>query len=224
MIRKALNALTTTITDLGLFERYAPLVQTASRFREIARNPLTGEPVLKEQRYPISYGVDEMDCWNNGTYQHLVPDSSKKSVAYFEQVSALQPADRSNPRNTGPKNGMIAMTCQVYFVAWLNLQRCGFADVSKAAEFGLKVIEALDARTFPITDPLFSGGVIEMRFGAWNPKSAEAIFSRYTYDRLEALMFYPHDFFSQSWTVTVRVPKACIGVFELGDPIECITY
>jgi hypothetical protein len=73
------NLISPNIQALDFVDRYASVVKTI--------NISIGDSV---KRYPIACDVTEQDCANNGRYQDLVPDDSKMSVLYWEELQPMQ--------------------------------------------------------------------------------------------------------------------------------------
>ena len=76
----------TQIAALPYSGKVAGLTKTA--VRRIEGETEDGQKyLLSEQKFPIASNVVGASCFDNGTYKELAPNSTLKSVIYFEQLS-----------------------------------------------------------------------------------------------------------------------------------------
>ena len=144
----------------------------------------------EEKIYPI-YLNSAMPC-DSSTYTDLVPDSSKRSVLYFEDggVDVVE----SGCRYTD-------MEATLKLVCWVNLKKINTTYTS-AEPIKLDLINNIPAR-IANTDWVTK---IRVMFEGEETKSA-GIFSEYTYDEAEAqYLIYPYDFFALNYKIRYSVP------------------
>lgn len=192
------------LSDLAFTGRIAGLVRVVSMHQQNP-NSLLGVNINK---FPVSCNVSVRDCVSNKMH-HLVPDSSLKSLIYFEDGGAT-PIGKSS---RGMKfSGRMRLIC------WLNLNKLGQTSCNASVYPMAQVIKLLDeiknANTAPITAmSVREIGIVE--------KSA-AIFSKYTYrEEKNQFLLYPYDYFALDLTVEYEIPFACINDDWINTEIEC---
>jgi hypothetical protein len=72
------------ISSLPYVDRYGGLVQTMHLIVDNGTD--NGVP----KRYPVACDVTSRDCTNTGIYQDLIPNDSRKSVVYWEEITPLR--------------------------------------------------------------------------------------------------------------------------------------
>lgn len=161
------------------------------------------------KRFPISCDVEGKDCIEQGKYSDLVPNSNKKSVIYFEDISGV-----SRIGNTGAR---IDFDARPRIVVWLNKTKLGKTDCSIAPIIVANIIKKLEGIKRRNT-----GQFINMNVEVVNevPKTPE-IFSRYTYNQYQQFLLYPYEYFALTLKVTFSINPNCINDFVLGDVDNC---
>lgn len=222
MLQLAIDRINEEMTGLSFIERYGGLVVTAVRKDEIGEDQ-SGNPLFVEKRFPVSCGVTERDCWEKGKYNFLVPDTKRKSVAYWEEIQGMKPSSRE-----GKNGSIITLAGIARFICWLNITKLnlnydGTQQCSIAGEVGLKVLNALDNKRFNFTSaPLLNNGFVKFDLSKQLVKDV-SVFSKYTYSDVDSLMLYPNDFFAMDFDVTIKVNKYCLNELTPETPIECVT-
>ena len=156
--------------------------------------------VVKPLRVNVKGGVEKVYpvCLNSETicdssrYTDMVPDSSKRSILYFEDggVDVIE----SGCKYTD-------MEASLKLVCWVNLPRINNA-YTNAEIIKLNLINSIPSR-IANTDWVTKIRVI---FDGEEPKSA-GIFSEYTYDEAEIqYLIYPYDFFALNYKIRYSVP------------------
>ena len=100
--------LRTYLQGLPFVDRLAGVVRTVT---------ITGEDG-KRKAFPVACNVTNADC-TAGRYQDLVPDSSRKSVMYFEDGGTVL---------TGLLKGDPQFRSTIRLIGWLNLKKMGLTD------------------------------------------------------------------------------------------------
>lgn len=170
---------------------------------------------------PIFSTTTMLDCWNNGKYQELTPNSKKTSIFYWES-SGDTPAKDLGKR--------IQMKTSARLVWWLNLAKIGKTHTSALADYGSYTISPLVeanlikeiAKEYLITSGDFNGTKVKF-YDAVISKKDVGIFSKYTYkDDIEQLLFYPYDFGAIDFSIEITIPKSCIADITVNNEISCI--
>ena len=187
MLHLIINEVESKITSMGLFERYGALVRPKSRLA-----PGGGMKTIKMETFPISSNLPAgTNCWESGRYKVLAPDSSKKSVAYFEEVQPLTFTKQED-------NDWMRMEGVVRFVYWLNvpklnIESTGDTESEVAGLVALKVIKALHSKKeTATTNPLLSGSSYRFQFLRQKTKNDD-LFAKYSYEKKNVLTVYPYD-------------------------------
>jgi hypothetical protein len=220
MLRDFIQIIDEDIRNFAWIEKYGGLVQTVTRNLIIDKD----QGLFIEQVYPVSCGVTASECWDGNRYQELSPDSTKKSVAYFEEKTPLSFSQNKNGMN------LAEVTTSVRFVAWLNMNLLGYDNCSisgiAVAEF-LKTFlnrtfkqdsgtEAIKSRLVPYPH------IYQISFKATSEElKSSRIFQKYSYEKKEHLYFYPFDFFAIDLQISAIIKLDCIKPFSLQTPIDC---
>lgn len=214
MVNLLLKAYQDAITSLGWIERYGGLV------RPVVTQELTvmdGKTFKVPVVYPVSCLI-ESSCTDPGIFKRLQPDSTYKSVAYFEQRGSGKLAIE------GPARNLLTLTVPLRFVAWLNFQKLGIDGCPDTLSFQLSVAKALSGPPI-ITDStlLSQGGSVSILEFEFPEQRASLIFSPYSYAEKEWAFFPPYGFFALDMRAKITVNLACFEEPEINDPIQCLT-
>ncbi len=161
--------------------------------------------VLKS--FPVSCDITHTECYD-GHYLDLCPESSKKTVIYFED-RGVRFIRRSGARNEYKST--------LRLVCWINIQRllneACFGNItcsvsSKVIKQILCVFPSIpvDIDPFERVYPVVVSEEIR----------SNAIFSAYTYDDLRQYLLYPYDFFALTIETTFSICMDC----EKLEPIK----
>lgn len=194
MIEPIIARLSENLKALPFIERHGGLVRTARRV-----NYIDGLPF--EEVFPVAMDV-EGNCFENGKYLDLAPNSALKSVSYFEQRGQV---------DVDETDQFYVFNAPVSFVCWMNMKKIGSQTQIGYVFEGM----ALDVLNQDININKYHG--IQIYIEGLHPKN-EGIFQKYNYsDRLD-LFLYPYDFFSINFTIKWKMTKGC---FEglVGAPI-----
>lgn len=213
MLNAVTDCLKQRLSELPFIETIGGIVQPIDKVDEKYdnNNNVVG---YASTTFPISCGM-ESTCFDNGRYMALVPDDSKKSVGYFEQIGGVRPVGK-----TGAKGNIVCFEGRLRFVCWLNLLKLGLVDnCTYAPQFVINTICNIEGGCSlePVfTESHFTVEVIE------EVKRDASIFKDYSYDRnrLQFLMF-PFDYFALDLRIKLFISKGCLKPIVLGEPIEC---
>ena len=167
-----------------------------------------GQPFM--EIYPIECAVTSEQIIN-GDYKDLSPDSSKRSVMYFEDLGI-----QFNDKNTNE----IVYQSRLRLIGWLNLSHFVGGGCSMSAQVIANILQALPYSPINVQGDinltkLHVVSTLEL------PKNAD-IFLRYSYkeEKTQYLM-YPFDFFAIELTTVFTLPFKCIPEIEMQDPQKC---
>lgn len=207
IVNDALKATEATVTGLGWVERYGGVSFKVTK-------DMGGGDVPVYKTFPISETLVSADCFKNGKYKNLCPNSRYKNLLYWEVTS-----DARNAQSYAPPKGY-AMQATVRLVYWLNLPKMGIRKVEDDQNglWGLRLVSALADQTFSNR----TGVSLELMNPRLILKDSRRIFP-YDFDyAFDALMVYPHAFGAVEFDALVRVSPDCLTDAVTGVQIECI--
>lgn len=218
MIQRIIHTVKSDIEALGWVERFGGLVIPVS-----FELPGEAEEETIEKTLPISTYINDADCIEDkDRYHFLVPDDSKKSVVYLEQVgnTTFTPTARVGSRY----RNVIEGTQNLKLTAWLNLSAIGAVDQSTTQQIKMDLWRMLDGKKYSkLPDNDQNLPIFNIR---WNVTGdilkSMSIFNPYFYESQARLMLYPHDFFAFDLEVTWFMKKSCQSIFQTGTPLDCI--
>lgn len=170
------------IDCLDFVDKIAGLVQTVY----LTITDKDGNKVTKS--FPVSCDITD-ECLQSGIYKDLCPDSSFKSIVYFEDSGVT-----FNKR----EGKFICYTSNLKLVCWINISlykanECGTGiPCTVTAEVIKKILCQLPSQ--PVTATPF---VRFMPVVVSEDIRSNSIFSKYTYNELQTqYLLYPYDFFA----------------------------
>ena len=204
MNRELSSILKDRIAPLPFVEVLAGLVQTTEEVINVEDGP-----VIKN-RFPVSFDTNIGDACFTGKERELIPDSSRKSIIYFE--------DNGATIGRNGRNGDVDITCKVRLVAWLNRDKLTGNKYSHIAGFCIAAIcGRLDIKT------LNTGIFKRLTVKPTNiPPQDANLFSRYTYDQnIRQYLMPPFEVFGIDFTCTAMVNAGCIAEIDFNNPSSC---
>ena len=197
------------IKDCNFADRVAGIVQTIS-IQEKSKDYKT--TIIK--KYPAACDVVGENCGESGSkYKDLIPNSSKRSVMYFEDVGGIQFLRKE-------RNDLV-FEAKIRLIVWLNQQQLGKNECSVSAPIMAHLIAKLST-----TSPFNFAPYTKMSIHIANiAQKNPAIFSKYTYDEAEMqFLMYPFDYFAIDLLVNYSINANCLDDFVIGVPDECNTH
>ena len=202
----------------NFIDRYGGLVQTLEVKEALdPQNPTK----TQIQKFPISCYVDQDECNEpDATYKDLVPDETKASILYFEELNPMQ----FDSFTTGAL-GWQKWKGKVRLVVWLNAARLGIGEQNNnyACDWIFPFMDQL-IKTLTISGKVlngdFEGGIVTVQPANLAPKNL-TIFSKYTYNKYINYHRYPYDYFAIDLDIIMQY---CIGsntTISLGNVIQC---
>lgn len=203
MIVEIGNILKGRIQDAPYVDRIAGIVMTMSE-----QIPTENGTFVK--KFPASCDVDGVDCDEaTSRYKDLIPNTSKKSVIYFEDISGVKFLRQE-------RNNLI-FEARPRLVVWLNMKKLGKTDCSISSLVSADLIRRLLANS--INTATFNRVKIDV---LGEPVKSNGIFSRYTFKEEEIqYLMYPYDYFALDLKVEFAVNENCIDAFTVGIEDEC---
>lgn len=203
---------------LGWVERVGGLVTVAERPIEKTGANFS-KVVTGRQFYPIASDVNDAECWENGVYKLLEPDSAKSSVVFFRDMDGIRFVGAE-----GPKKGSIRYEFDLGFYCWLNLTRLGDSITAggstasgRVAPYFIENIMGSHSAT-----GVFGGGIEEEAFIQIEVKEisemrkTREMFSPFDFASKGELFLYPYDYFGLRVTGEFIIPKSCLPSFGAG--------
>lgn len=208
MVGTIIKRIHDTVTAMSWVDRYAGLVETVSRDGKDGR-----------ESYPVSCDVDMKKCWENNQYLDLMPNSTYKSVVYWEALTGL-----TNVYDTriSRDRHIITYESTVRLVAWLNMKKLGYDKLEGTSKLQQDAMVALNGLSIGNEN---IGGVL--MFGAAFTASEilrrdhAVIFGKYHYGNKVDLFMYPYDFFAINFKIRIRLNHDCVPALVATAPIQC---
>lgn len=204
------QALSPDITSLGWVERYGGIVQTAKDVTGMDQNE---QAIIK--RLPVSCSVNQADCNNDQFYQALVPDSSKKSILYWEVLSGMEDVGQQ-----GSSDVYRTLTGRLRLVGWLNLDALGIRECNATAGAIMSLWAIIKRkRIIKLATAPYDKSTLDFRVVREVVRDPN-IFASYDYPSDWSYLFYPYDYFALEVSVSF---KTCFPTYDLptGAVIEC---
>lgn len=201
MIRYIGNILKDQIEDLAFVDKIAGVVKPL-RYKN-------KEGII--QTFPVDCQISLNDCNKNKRYLDLVPDNSKKSVIYFEDVG-LRPVSQNGT--------ILKMNAQLNLIGWLNLQKLGVNGCSYSAMAIGAILKKLSIPQFNVVDnPKLQ--YVSIKFLGQQPQSVNP-FEKYSYDdTVNQFLMYPYDYFMLSFEIDFQFDTRCVNL-ETFEETNCL--
>ena len=209
--------LKTDIEALNFVERYGGVTKPV----KVAYVDAKGAKTIK--KYPVGCGVSEADCYNEGIYQNLIPDDSKKSVLYWEILTPMvNTGDTPNIKTFNNKR----FRGSARLVVWLNMKELGFQPISPQTQCDGNIhtfpsLSNVLTRFGKITGGIYDGSNIKIQPQRIELKK-DAIFGQYTYSEGLNYYLYPYSYYGIDVTFEMDICLKSDHVFPINSPIQCI--
>lgn len=177
------------------------------------------------KKLPVSSNVTDVDCNNVTLYQELVPNSSKKSVIYWELTQPMQLVGKTpvvNKFNQQRYRGTARL------IVWMNLDKLGFAEVAPQKRNDGKIhtlpslMKAISFEGKMGTGIYANDNVSILVQRVVTDKNL--IFGKYDYSKDINYYAYPYDYFALDVTFTLDTCLANPYAFPVGAEIACTDY
>lgn len=204
MIEIIEQAVRDDITTMDWVDRYGGLVTRVMLQEE-----------NEKKYYPVSCFVDAENCFENGMYKDMVPDSSKKSVLYFEQLDTMNFIE-----SIDAKDRVHLYQTRIRLVIYINLVKNGMDTPCQNLLYLPNIIRAMVGKRQVLSDH-YKNSIIEIKPPEIN--LSDQIFARYTYDEtfVENLKLYPHQYYALDFDVDIYFDTKCHTYDTLKPEIVC---
>ena len=174
------------ILGLDWVDLYGGMVQTINM-----QIDSTAEREGPIKRYPVSCDVNKKDCNNIGVLQNLVPNDSRKSIVYWEEVQPMV------DRGTTKKGQFFYRNFQgtARIVVWLNLLKLGQTSCRAPIDAVLQV-ENLISFKGKIQGGVFDESMVRIHPKGMVKHDIQTIFGKYDYNKLKNFYLTPYDYFA----------------------------
>ncbi len=203
-------------------DRYGGLVQTLEVKKAIDPNSPTKTQI---QKYPISCSVTQEDCNEpNSIYADLVPDESKSSIVYWEELSPMKFAGFLKQDSQIHKNYQ-KWTGKARLVVWLNGAKLGIGaqNDNYSCDWYFPFLDQLTSlltTSGKLTSGDMEGGDYTIQPVNLAPKDI-SIFNKYTYDKYLNYYRYPYDCFAIDFEFSIMYCVGSNSVIPTGVAIPC---
>jgi len=201
------NILKSKLIGLAFVDRIAGVVQTAVETEEEKNKAAV-------KKFPVACNVNEKDCEAaSDRLTDLVPNDSKKSVIYFEDIGGAVFQNQTKRDHN--------YVATIRLIGWLNLKLLGQDDCSVTSLVVANIIGAFSQqRTFNQT-PFTRIKIVANRQLTKDPN----IFSKYTYVEHETkYLLYPFDYFAIDFKVEFSINEECMDTFNQGIIDNCKNF
>lgn len=196
MNKELATVLRNKLAALPFIDLLAGMVQTVTQSDP---NQDESAPAVITKRFPVSY-----DTTGAGTCQGqevaLIPDSSRKSIIYFEDYGIAV---------TGRLHGLVAYNSSLRLICWLNranLVGDHYTEISGRCMAG--IVDTLLTQN-PENVGMFTRLSVNV---ARIPPQDPALFGKYTYDEtVRQYLRPPFEFFGIDLTATYQAPAKCLS-------------
>lgn len=209
MVQTIINRIHDTVTDMTWVDRYAGLTEMITR-----ESKDTGK-----ESYPVSCSVDMKKCWENNQYLDLMPNSTYKSVVYWEAHSGLALVDK---RKLSGGRQINVYETNVRLVTWLNMKKLGYDKLEGTHKMQQDVMRSLNGLTIgkeTINGILILGADFELT--EVMKRDHVAIFGKYHYGSKVDLFMYPFDFFALNFRIRMELNHDCVPALAASAAIQC---
>jgi len=214
MLAVIADILKESLSSLEWLERFGGLVSQA--VKPVMVQGSDGVMVSKGNLiYPVSCGINTVNCWEKGAFKHLEPDSRKSAIAFFMDNGGV-----SFKGIEGPKMAHMKFEFELKLVFWLNVARLGEDITNNECQPSGRISPYVISKLFgPHTATgLFGGGIEETAFQAVEVTSVReltktpSMFEPFTFasDWACNLFIFPYDFFGLAIWGEFVVNRLCL--------------
>lgn len=186
------------IKDLPFIDVIAGMAQTVTRDQ-----PQDEGAAMIQQRFPVSSDTSLPNGCEGGPEFLLIPDSSRKSIIYFEDFGI---------QSTGREHGLPTFNSSIRLIAWLNRAKLTGDHYAEISGRAMAMIINLLAGRNPENVDMFTRLSVSV---ARIPPQEPALFGRYTYDEtLRQYLRPPFEFFGIDFTCRYAANISCLNQIQ----------
>lgn len=179
-------------------------------FKDVLEGLVRPAKVVKggvEKTFPLTYNINPNTC-SNGQLLALTPDSTKRSIIYFEDGGTTL---------RGEDGGYLLLTTSLKLICWFNYKRID-TTLYESAIIALNILKLIPDR-LPNNVPYLG---ILIRFTGQDSRESNP-FTKYTYDEPRTqFITYPYDWVALNFAVDYKIARDCIDDIIL-NPDACPT-
>lgn len=202
MNKELATVLRNKLASLPFVDVLAGLAQTVTTQDSNLENP---EAAAVVKRFPVSYDTLGVDC--QGKEVGLMPDSSRKSIIYFEDFGIA---------TTGRLHGQTGYNSSLRLICWINranLVGDSYKEISGRCM--ASIIDLLAGRN-PENVGMFNRLTVDV---VRIPQQDAGLFGRYTYNETDRQYLRPpFEFFGIDLTCKYYVPAKCLQGINWDNP------
>ena len=202
MIHEIGEILKGKLSGQSYVERIAGIVDVANDVKQTGKGSII-------KRFPIACNVEGIDCNETGFLNDLVPNSSKKSVIFFEDITGVA--------KIGQRGVYYNFEARPRLVAWINKKKLGKTDCSISTIIIANIIKLLETIKHENVGYFQN---INVEVVSEVPRSP-AIFNRYTFDNMSQYLMHPYEYFALNLKVNFWMSPDCLDEFIVEPEINC---
>lgn len=190
------------LASLPFIDVLAGMAQTVTTQDSNLSNP---EAAAVVKRFPVSYDVLGVDC--QGKEISLNPDSSRKSIIYFEDFGIS---------STGRLHGQTGFSSNLRLICWLNRANLvGDTYTEISGRCMATIVDTLAGRS-PENVGMFTRLTVDV---ARIPQQDAGLFGRYTYNEADRQYLRPpFEFFGIDLVCKFYVSAKCLDAINWNNP------
>lgn len=229
MLTLATKTVTPLIAGTGLIERLAGMTYKVEK-RDKLSGSADGSDIIRKQTFPVSANVNSVECFQKGRYKDLVPNTSLRSIGYWECVQPEHPVSASDAnslfhRGAGKGRDIYRGILRFVFVAniaKLNINNLYGNDSDINPLIKQSILNQINEKDIIIDSPVFTNCHAKFVYLGGEKMDVNQVFP-YTYDDLNinVLGLYPFTFSAMNFEVFLFINKSCIGQIEAGTALDC---
>jgi hypothetical protein len=184
--------LKTKLAGLPFLDLVCGMVQT-----QITDDPIGEEGATVQKKIPVTYDHNEVAC--KGKEIHPIPDSSKKSIIYFEDFGiGVQ----------GKERGLTKFQSSLRLICWMNRSKLTGNHYTPVAGRAMAAIIQQIANQNPFSSGLFQRTLVRV---ARIPPQDIGLFGRYTYNEKDRqILRPPFEFFGIDFSIDFSADSKCL--------------
>lgn len=205
MVEQIGEILKNRIINAVYVDRIAGIVSVTSY-----KEKVNGKDII--YKLPTSCNVEGLNCGedNDNSIKDLVPDSKKRSVIFFEDLSGASILQKDRRDNV--------YYSTIRMVAWLNQQKLGKNQCNVTGPVMNDIVNKLQTVS-PFNEPPFTK--IKISVVKIIPKTP-SIFKRYSFKEMEKqYLMYPYDYFALDVKIQYNINNFCLEDFILDEENQC---
>lgn len=194
------------IQSLNFIDVLAGLVRPVIKYDEVETGD--GQIVRVRNIFPVACNVSADECEQNDLYYSLAPDSTKRSVIYFEDGGSSL---------IGVVGDRLEYESKLRLVCWINMNRFVSNECTLSAEIISSLLTSIRSDVF--NDEAKKMQRIHITPKYVLPKTAQ-IFSQYGYkEEISQYLLYPYDYFAIDFGVKFSIHKNCIDEIQIKNEL-----